>query len=79
VLVIGRVQWETRCYRVLGKNLREPQNHPVATKAEIDFLRLLSATEDGSSDYSSLDNEREGRASFDEYNTHVWPDDALYN
>jgi hypothetical protein len=50
-----------------AKDLREPQNHPVATKTEVDFLRLLSAVEDESNDHGSLDNEREGRANLDEY------------
>lgn len=62
-----------------AKDLREPQNHPVATKTEVDFLRLLSAVEDESNDYGSLDNEREGRANLDEYDSHVCPDDVLYD
>lgn len=62
-----------------AKDLREPQNHPVATKLESDFLRLLSATEDESSDCGSFDNQREGTASLDKYDSHVCPDDVLYD
>ncbi len=62
-----------------AKDLREPQNHPVATKTEVDFLRLLTAVEDESSDCGSLDNERERKTIPDECDSHVCPDHVLYD
>jgi Protein kinase domain len=62
-----------------AKDLREPQNHPVATKLEKDFLRLLRATEDDQSDCGSLCNSVDGCGSLDGDDSHVCPDDILYH
>lgn len=62
-----------------AKDLREPQNHPVATRTEIDFLRLLNAIEAESNDHDSSDNGREGEANIDGYDSHICPDDVLYH
>jgi Protein kinase domain len=62
-----------------AKDLREPQKHPIATKLEKDLLRLLRATEDDPSDCGSLCNDLDGSGNLDGHDSHVCPDDLLYD